>query len=233
MDLKIEGIQLRITHSEQAAEKLRGQLEDVVMLAPTGGLLRLTHKYVWSSRNWMPITVGQDVRALDIAGTVVDPDKLFLRVQLHESDYPLIRPGQPVTAFLTAFPEQELRGTVRAVTGLGQDRDDLSPIYRQSAPISQALFLATIDLDSLNAAAMPGMTADVYIEVEPAAERLHIPGEALSTSSPPHRVWRRNQDGQPEEILIEGAFTDEGDFSVTRGLRPDDSVRVPNGRSRR
>jgi|GEM_PF-1188029 len=225
LDLKINGLELQTEHMEEKLEKLRKERDRVNLYAPTGGVFRLTRRYVWSARSWQPLSVGQQVWSMDILGTIVDTSQLTLRVLVHESDILSVTPGQKTGVTLTAFPSDTVEGVVRSVTALGQDRSELSPLYRKASPTGQALFLAQIDIDIGDVRAMPGMTARVDIELEPPRERVLIPREALNGLDPPFRVVRR-RDGIVEDIEVTGRFDAQGRFEVTKGVRVGDEVRV-------
>ncbi len=162
--LEIEGVQLELKHMREELANRESDLEKVRITAPADGIIRLMRRLHWRTRSWQTISVGQQSWALDVLGDLVDPHDLILRVLIHESDILRVKPGQTAIARLTAYPEIELRGEVKTVTRLGQDRMDLTPIYRQSPPTRQAQFLAEIELDTRDLPAMPGMTATVTID---------------------------------------------------------------------
>lgn len=164
--LEIEGIELRIRHARRDLEDREWELEQVRITASEDGILRLMRRLNWRSRVWQPLAVGQQTWSRDVLGELVDPHDLTLRVLIHESDILRVRPGQSATVTLTAYPDQPVPGRVRSLTRLGQDRMDLTPIYRQSPPTRQAHFLAEVSLDPHDLPAMPGMTASVVIQLE-------------------------------------------------------------------
>lgn len=226
-DLKIEGLRLKVAHTQDNIDLIRGRLNIVERFAPTGGILRLTQEWVWSINAWIPLSTGQRIRGLNMIGTVVDPDDLSLRIIVHESDYLRLRVGQQVHARLTAFPDQEFTGQISSLTELGQDRDDLSPIYRQAPAILQALFRVNVSLDGLSDQAIPGMTATALIELEPEREQFLIPSEAVSEISEGRYTVDLRRDGNlKEQAAIEGFFTAEGNFEVSQGLQSGDEVRM-------
>lgn len=227
-DLKIEGLNLKIAHTQDSIDLIRKRLAQVVILAPTSGILRLNQNWQWSSRSWTPLSVGQRVRGLEMVGSVVDPDDLTLRMIVHESDYLRLRTGQRVEARLTAYPELQFTGTITSLTELGQDKNDLSPIYRQAPAIQQALFLVRVSLDQLGQRAMPGMTATAVIELEPARERLLIPPEALLQDTEGNfQVHVRREGERLGPVALQGDYTPEGWFEVSRGLLKTDEILLP------
>ncbi len=226
-DLVIQGLQLKVEHTQDEIDLIQARLKIVERFAPTDGILRLAQEWVWSVNSWMPLSTGQKVRGLNMIGTVVDPNDLSLRIITHESDYPRLRVGQRVHARLTAFPDQEFTGEISSLTELGQDRNDLSPIYRQSPAILQALFLVKVSLDNLSPQAIPGMTASAVIELEPERERMIIPAEAVQEDAGDTFYVDLRRDGKEmSQVAIQGTFTAEGQFDVTRGLQNGDEVLV-------
>lgn len=162
--LKIEGLRLNVRNSEEKIERLRDKLDAVRITAPTNGVFLLIRKYSWGARRWEPLSVGERIWGMNRVGHIVDPDDLHVRMMLHESDVGRVRPGDSATVTLSAFPGQRFPATVRTVTEMGQDRDDLSPLHRQAPPARQALFLAILDVElPANLEAMPGMTATVRL----------------------------------------------------------------------
>jgi multidrug efflux pump subunit AcrA (membrane-fusion protein) len=225
-DLKIEGLKLKISHTQDGIDLIKKRLDIVDLHAPTSGILRLNQNWQWSS-SWIPLSAGQRVRGLEMIGSIVDPDDLSLRVITHESDFLRLRVGQRVQARLTAFPDRQFTGKITSLTELGQDRNDLSPIYRQAPAIHQALFLVMVSLEQLGGQAMPGMTAATTIELEPAKERLLIPPEALNEDPDgKFRVDLRRDGDLQKAVAIEGDYTAEGWFEVRRGIQKGDKVLV-------
>ncbi|WFB37378.1 HlyD family efflux transporter periplasmic adaptor subunit [Kiritimatiellota bacterium B12222] len=222
-DLKIEGLKLKIKHSLEKIDNLNQQLDQVSIYAPTNGIIRLNHKWNWGMKSWMPLSAGQRLYELDMVGTVVDPHDLSLRIIIHESDYPFLKTGQQVNVNLTAFPNEEITGTLTNLTELGQDMDDLSPIYRQSPAIHQALFLATVTLDKLNDKAIPGMTASAHIEIGTGQGELVIPLAYVQEKAGHYYVIRKRA-GQTETIEVKGRITEWG-FEVSSGLKLSDQIK--------
>lgn len=164
-DTEITGIRLQLTHQREVLQERLEELEKAEVFAPDSGILRLTRSLNWRNRTWDTIEVGRQTYTDNILGEIVDPDRLNLRVLIHESDILHIRPGLKAEVRLTAFPDHPLIGRVTTVSALGLDRMDLTPIYRQAPPAQQAQFLAEIAVDTRDLGAMPGMTATVVIHL--------------------------------------------------------------------
>lgn len=164
-ELEIEGLNLQITHARQDLEDREWELEQVRIYAPASGVIRLIRRQNRGSRTWETIMVGRQTWSRDVLADLVDPTVLTLRILVHESDILRIKPGQSAEIRLTAFPESPLSGKVLSVTALGQDRADLTPIYRQAPPALQAQFLAELSVDLGDVPAKAGMTAFVSIDL--------------------------------------------------------------------
>jgi len=162
-ELELEGVDLQIAHARQVMDDRRWELEQVRIHAPADGVIRLVRRQ--SRGVWETLMVGRQVWGRDVLADLVDPSRLTLRVLVHESDILRIHPGQNASIRLTAYPESTLEGRVLSVTALGQDRADLTPIYRQAPPALQAQFLAEISVDLGDVPARAGMTAFVAIDL--------------------------------------------------------------------
>jgi len=164
-ELEIEGLELQITHAKQDMDDRKWELEQVRIYSPADGVIRLIRRQDRGSRTWETILVGRQTWGRDVLADLVDPNELTLRILVHESDILRIQPGQTARIRLTAYPESTLSGKVLSVTALGQDRADLTPIYRQAPPAMQAQFLAEISVDLGDVPARAGMTAFVAIDL--------------------------------------------------------------------
>ncbi len=165
--LKIEGATMRVAQSNATLERLDEDLKEVRITAPVEGLFLAIRKYSWGARRWQPLGVGSQVWGMNLVGQIVDPNDLHLRVMVHETDRKRIQPGTQGEVFLTAFPGKGYPATVTSVTGVGQDRDDLSPVHQQAPAVNQALFLAILEVElPEDLPIKPGMTARVLLQPE-------------------------------------------------------------------
>ncbi len=214
---------VEIEHLRERMDRLQKQLEEVRILAPVSGVVRVMRTLNWATGTWLTLGTGQNRSRLDILGDILDPADLRVRVLVHESDIRLVSTGMVARIHLTAYPGRSLTGRVEQVTSLGQDRSDLAPLYRQTAPSLQAQFLAIIAIPRGDLDLRPGMTATVAMETAPPQRHVVVPREALASSAPPWQVVRK-QGSKNERVEVEGLFRRDGWFQVGQGLSAGDAV---------
>ncbi len=168
IQLQLEGIRLELDSIRRRMEKRNREIEQVRIEAPTDGIFRVTRRYSWGSRSWVPLDIGQQLWSQDVIGEIVDPHQLTLRVLLHESEHGKLQPGQAAAAELTAYPGQSVEAKLTSISAIAMDRSDLSPISRKAPPSGQAFFLATFSLGETELPLRPGMTARIRMHLEQA-----------------------------------------------------------------
>jgi HlyD family secretion protein len=138
----------------------RFNLEHTTIRAPIDGVV--------ISRN---VDVGQTVAASLQAPTLFTIARDLARMQIEtdvdESFIGMVRPGQPVSFTVFAYPQREFSGTLAQVR--------LEP--KIEAGVVKYNCVVHVDNDDL--ALKPGMTATVAIEVERRADVLKVPNAAL------------------------------------------------------
>ncbi len=165
----------------QAAAQVK-QREAAVQVAETN----LRHTFIYApidgivvSRN---VDVGQTVAASLQAPTLFtiaqDLTKMQVYTKTDESDVGQIRPGQPVTFKVDAFPGDSFSGKVSQVR--------MNPTTVQNVVTYDTI----IDFDNPDLKLFPGMTAYVTIPVAAVHDVLKVPNGAL----------RYNPDMKPEEL---------------------------------
>ena len=102
---------------------------------------------------------------------VVDVDRMLVDTSVPERSVHRVRPGQPATVRLEAFPDLELSGRVTTIGVLARTtRDQMVETQR---------FDVTIELDPTDAELRPEMTARVDIRVGERRDVVRLPVNAL------------------------------------------------------
>jgi HlyD family secretion protein len=185
-------------------------------------------------------TIAQDLREIDIYANI------------DEADIGLLKPDQPVTFTVNAYPNRTFDGTVRMV--------------RLSAQTVQNVvtYTAVIGVRNTDMALLPGMTANLQIVTDERNDALRIPNAALRfrppqpvataaaaapTPGPQNgrrsretgparhldegssaRVYRMGPDGAPQAVPIRIGATDGSYTEVLRGdLQEGDALIVGAG----
>ncbi len=123
----------------------------------------------------VPVAPGAPVDRGQVLATVVDYSRLVLKVLIHEEDVGRVRPGDPATVRLAAWPDRAYAAVVTAVWPEAVLQD------------GEAFFEAT--LEPLPEGAMAGMGVWATIAGRPRPEQVLIPLEALREQAGRHYVW--------------------------------------------
>ena len=140
--------------------------------------------------------------------TVVDMDRVKIKVRISESDLPSVEPGQPVSFHVAARDQDIERAVVSRV----------SPVLDR---LSRTATLE-IDLDNPDHRLKPGMLARVEVEVERHENVVWAPKDALTVTP-----RRRGEDQVFRGIVAEGSVAHERE--VILGLEDGNRVEVLSG----
>jgi HlyD family secretion protein len=150
----------QLTQAEGALAQTKVNLSYTVIRSPVDGIIL--------NRN---VDVGQTVAAGLQAPTLFviarSLDTLELAASVAESDVGRVRPGQPVSFTVDAYPREAFSGTVRQVR--------LQPTVQQNV----VSYTTIIDVPNPGGRLKPGMTATLAIEVARAENVLKVPASAL------------------------------------------------------
>ena len=159
-------------------------------------------------------TVGGTVSAWEPAvATLPDMSIMESQTYVNEIDVRKLAVGQPVAISLDADPGKQLKGTVTAVAGVGEQR-----------PNSDAkVFEVRISVEKPDTTLRPGMTTGNAIETMAIKNVLQIPLEALMNENGIPYVFKRGRVRVTKQEVEAGAVNDD-EVVITRGLEEDDRV---------
>jgi RND family efflux transporter MFP subunit len=157
-------------------EVAQRNLDDTVIRAPFAGIV--TEKAAQPGEMVSPVSAGGGFTRTGI-GTIVDMDSLEVEVDVSENFINRVRPQQPVTIKLNAYPDWEIPGSVIATIPTA-DRAKATVKVRiaikQKDPRIIPEMGARVAFLSENVPAAPGAEKDAL------PRGVIIPGEAVSTS---------------------------------------------------
>lgn len=175
------------------------------------------------------VDVGQTVAASFQTPTLFQIGKDLTRMQIDstvsEADIGQIKVGQRVKFRVDAFPDTEYTGSVRQV--------------RLNAKTEQSVvtYNVVVDVANPDLALMPGMTANLQVEVETRKNVLRVPTTALRfrlRAAPGEAAVKvrgaavyRLVDGRPQRVPVKTGISDKAYTEIVRGdLKPGDAVIV-------
>jgi HlyD family secretion protein len=163
--------------AEQASADIEAAEAEVAQTEATikQNLLALDHTIITSPINGIVIArnvdVGQTVvstqQAQSLFQIAEDLTKLHLEAAVDESDVGHVKPGDPVSFTVDAYPGETFSGTVTQV------RDN--PNLDQNV----VSYTTVVDVSNPSLKLRPGMTANIVIRVEMRANALQVPENAV------------------------------------------------------
>jgi len=152
----LKAAEAQVTQARASLNQNDVNLEHTIIKAPIDGIV--------ISRN---VDVGQTVAASMQAPTLFiianDLTEMRVNAKVDESDIGRIRPGQPVTFRVDAYPNETFTGTVSQVR--------LQPVVEQNV----VSYVTVIDVPNRDLKLKPGMTATVTVEIARADNVLKVP----------------------------------------------------------
>ncbi len=220
-EVSVSAAKAQLDQADAALQQARVNLSHTVIVSPVAGIVL--------SRN---VEVGQTVSAGLQAPTLFviarSLDTLQLDARVDESDVGRVKPGQPVTFTVDAWPGDTFTGSVRQVR--------LQPTVTQNV----VSYTTVIDVPNARAQLKPGMTATLDIEVAREADVLRVPaaalrftpsdtrllaaGEAAAARARETRVWVRTAAGL-EPVRVTTGLTDNVSVAI-RGDGIDEGTEV-------
>jgi RND family efflux transporter MFP subunit len=197
-------------------EVAQRSLEDTVIRAPFAGVV--TEKTAQPGEMVSPISAGGGFTRTGI-GTIVDMESLEVEVDVSENFINRVRPQQPVTIKLNAYPDWDIPGSVIAMI--------------PTADRAKATVKVRIAIGQKDARIIPEMGARVAFlsDNEPTTagtEKSPVPGviipaEAVATSGTASIVFVVHGSTVERRAVRLGAKTSAGQI-VSAGLEPGNSV---------
>jgi HlyD family secretion protein len=177
-------------HAEENARQMRAT-------APLGGLVVM--KTTWKGGQMGEFQEGEEARAGVPVLQVVDPSAMQVRMRVNQTEVQELRPGQPVTVSIDAYPELSFPGRIEQVAPLGL-ASALAPRVRS--------FVALASIDGTDPKLTPDLSAAVDIEVERLSNVLTVPRDAIRTDGDRTFVLLRRGSRSEERQVRVGALSD-------------------------
>jgi RND family efflux transporter MFP subunit len=189
----------------------RQDSENTVIRAPFAGMV--VSKDAQRGEMVSPVSAGGGFTRTGIA-TIVDMSSLEIEVDVNESYIARVKPGQPVTAVLDAYPDWQIPGKVRTV---------IPTADRQKATVK-----VRISFDQLDPRILPDMGIKVtFLGEQPAEESVAgivvVPSAAVRDDSGQSVVFvYRN--GVAERRAVRLGASSGADQEIVAGIAPGDQV---------
>lgn len=212
---RINSLREQINVAESQVALQQTALDDMVIRAPFSGVA--ISKDAQAGEMVSPVSAGGGFTRTGIC-TIVDMRSLEIEVDVNESYINRVRPGQPVTATLDAYPDWQIAGKV------------ITPV--PTADRQKATVLVRIAFDQLDPRILPDMGVKVTFLREPDAAA--IPAAQAVTLVPKSAVREENggryafvvRENTVERRAIQTGGADGDRVEVIAGLKGGDRVVV-------
>ncbi|NLS98271.1 MAG: HlyD family efflux transporter periplasmic adaptor subunit [Planctomycetaceae bacterium] len=155
-------------------DHIKEQIEKCVITAPASG--NVVYANTESNGQTLMIEPGAEVWEHRVVFRLPNSDEMQVVVMIPEDKVALVQPGQKARIQCEAFPDIELVGTVKRVNDFASPTNWWGP---QTKVFETRI---TIDTESTKAAGVdlrPGLSAEVFIEVDRREEQLTLPFQAV------------------------------------------------------
>ncbi|HOU11605.1 MAG TPA: efflux RND transporter periplasmic adaptor subunit [Anaerolineae bacterium] len=208
--IQLEQSQLSLEQARFKLATAQRSLEETVLVAPMDGVVTALNVQTgeWAAGNQAAVVLS------DLTTLVVD-------IGLDESDVAHIALGQEALVTLDAFDDVELTGAITAI----------APKANTQAGV--VLYPVTITLDPTDVPIRAGMTADVEIVTDSAADVLIVPLKAIRSNDGQNFVQRQFRAGETDPTGFIMTPVDLGIVSdtyaeVRSGLAEGDVISIPS-----
>ena len=209
---QLEDAHTRVAEADTLVAALREAIEACSMYARRPGLV--VYEEYLSSNPRRKIRVGDRATSTQGLVTIPEVDRMLVESSVRETDLHRVRPGQPATIHLDAFPDLRLTGQVLS----------LGALARASAtrPFEEKRFDLVVAVDTTTAELCPEMTARVDIVVAERRDVLLVPVNAVFERADhlvANVVTRRSIEPRPVELGATGDLFAEVLGGLTEGDR--------------
>jgi HlyD family secretion protein len=203
----LKGVEAQVVQAQASLNQAQVTLDHTVIAAPISGTV--------IQRS---VDVGQTVAASMSSPTIfviaADLTKMQVNATIDESDIGLVRPGQPVTFSVDAYPETQFSGTV-------------SQVRLQATVVSNVTTYPTIiDVSNPDSKLRPGMTATVKVIVASRSDVLRIPNSALRVRPTPEMLTALGQPAAAAASTAKRSATEGRIWTFAGGALSAASIRL-------
>ena len=199
-----------VTATQKAAE-LRADLDKLTILASEDGVVfygQLSQGN-WAGGDPKSLRVGERVAAQTTLMTLYSPGKLRAVVDLTEARYFSVAPATKAIVTPASFPGMRIQGLCEAATCTGVASPDRGVVY----PLR-------ISIGEVDPRLIPGMRANVHLDVPPLQNLLLVPTTAVVEGA----VWVHEKDGSEKKRTVVTGNTDGKSIEIVSGLEEGEEV---------
>jgi len=180
--------------------------------------LAIKYATLTSPINGIVVAMDQQVPNVNITAatatfTIIDPQSIYVKSEVDESDIPKVKLNQPVSLRLDSFPDNNVQSYVSYVS--------FSPISGQSSTVYEIRF--PLNAQNSDLGYRLGMNGDVNIILDSIKDALTIPIEYITDENDKKYVYiKKNNDIIKKQIKT--GIENDTDVQVLEGLSKNDQI---------
>jgi len=207
----VEEAQASVVRTEVALKSAQDKLADTLVTAPISGTI--LKKYVEEGQ-----VISSSLQAIAGGGTplvtMADLGRVYVKVDVDETQIGYVRPGQPVSIVVDAYPDKTFEGVVLKIAPQGETVQNVTT------------FKVTTEIKNPSGILKPGMNATVEITVADKKGVLLVPNEAIKEIRGRKFVIPVVNGRPVRPRMIETGVTDYEYTEVISGLSEGDVVMI-------
>lgn len=207
---ELQETQAEAEKAEERSRHLRHSLEVVGADPDTDECVSVVTSPISGVISSRPVSRGQSVLAETELYTVLDTSRLWLLVDVFESDLPLLKLGLQVRVQVNAYPDQEFSG---AVSSIAQELDP----ERHTAK-------ARVVISNSGGKLKPGGFATVWLSKSNSRQVVAVPEEAVQTMPTGPTVFVQDEPGAFLPARVKVGARQNGLVEILEGLKPGQTV---------
>ena len=210
-DSDLAAARAQVAAAQVAVDQAQANLSAATLVAPVDGVVAQINAVVGQT-----LSGGSSNSASSSAlMSLVDLDQLQVQAQVNESDMAGIRPGNPITFTVSAFPGSTFSGHVESVQPLGSQSQNV------------VTYTVVCSVDPTDTPLLPGMTASVTLVADSRSDVVVVVASAIqfaqSQGAPPGTVLVM-ANGTPVARQVQTGLSDGRLTEVVAGLQPGEVV---------
>lgn len=191
-----------VTESREDVQRRRKQVDACTIRAPAPGLVVYgTSGEPWRERERGPIQEGGKVYQRQTIISLPNTSEIIVEIRVHETSVDKVRPDQPATIIVDAFPDKTFHGKVLKVAPLPDSQQGfLNPDVK--------VYTTRVTLEDSDDSVKPGMSAKVEILVDQLHNVLIVPIQAVVIREGKKLCYVMASDTPQPRVVSTGTFND-------------------------
>ncbi|MFC1726478.1 efflux RND transporter periplasmic adaptor subunit [candidate division KSB1 bacterium] len=205
--------EMAIRHIELEIEKIREQVEDSKIIAPSDGLV--VYEKIWGPSGQQKIKVGDSPWSGQALVTLPDMSTMQVKTQVNEVDISKVRMGQEVIISCDALPDLTYYGTITEVANLARSMN-------RTTESNVKVFDVVVTIKNTDTNLKPGMTSTNQVITDRIDSVVYVPLTSVFEMDGKTVVYVLDPAPKEREVVVGEKNSDF--IVILEGLEPGEKV---------